>query len=293
MKMNGMALFDRHSILAHTGRLLGRAVRMSLTLIAITAITGIAEARAADRPDERPPLLRNVGIDQKLDAQLPLDLTFRDETGRTVELGEYFGDKPVVLSLVYFSCPMLCTMVENGVLNTLETLKFDVGDEFNVLTVSFDPKDTPQDAAAKKRVYVGLYGRKKASQGWHFLTGDEPSIQALTKAVGFRYNYDPETGQYAHATAIMVLTPQGKLSRYFYGIQYPAGDLRLALVEASNNKIGNPVDELLLFCCQYNPATGRYGLIISRALQIAGLITILSLGTLILVMSRAKPPSRA
>jgi protein SCO1/2 len=208
-------------------------------------------------------------------------------------LRDYFGDKPVVLSLVYFNCPMLCTMVENGVLNALETLKFDVGDQFNVLTVSFDPKDTPHDAAAKKRVYVGLYGRKKASQGWHFLTGDESSIQALTKAVGFRYNYDRETGQYAHATAIMVLTPQGKLSRYFYGIQYPAGDLRLALVEASNNKIGNPVDELLLFCCQYNPATGKYGLIISRALQIAGLITILSLGTLVLVMSRAKPPSRA
>jgi protein SCO1/2 len=271
----------------------GRGLRLSAQFLVVFVIGGFMAAHAADNPKVRPQLLRNVGIDQRLNEQVPLGLTFRDETGKTVKLGDYFGKKPVVLSLVYFNCPMLCTMVENGVLNTLKTLKFDVGDEFNVLTVSFDPKDTPEFAAAKKAIYVGLYGRKGAAQGWHFLTGDEPSIQALTKAVGFRYNYDPQTGQYAHATAIMVLTPQGKISRYFYGIQYPAGDLRLALVEASDNKIGNPVDEILLFCCQYDPATGKYGLIVSRALQIAGLITIVCLGTLVLVMSRAKRPSNA
>ena len=270
-----------------------RVMRVAAQLLVVFAVVGLVAAYAADNAKVPPPLLRNVGIDQRLNEQVPLNLTFRDETGKTVQLADYFGKKPVILSLVYFHCPMLCTMVENGLLNTLKTLKFDVGDEFNVLTVSFDPKDTPDFAAAKKAIYIGLYGRKNAAEGWHFLTGDEPSIKALTKAVGFRYNYDPQTGQYAHATAIMVLTPQGKLSRYFYGIQYPAGDLRLGLVEASDNKIGNPVDELLLLCCQYNPATGKYGLIISRALQIAGLITILSLGTLFLVISRAKRHSNA
>ena len=270
-----------------------RRAWISALFLAAFAIAGLAPAHAVDNSKVTPQLLRNVGIDQRLNEQVPLDLTFRDETGKTIKLADYFGKKPVVLSLVYFHCPMLCTMVENGLLNTLKTLKFDVGDEFNVLTVSFDPKDTPDFAAAKRAIYVGMYDRKGAAQGWHFLTGDEPSIQALTKAVGFRYNYDPETGEYAHATAIMVLTPQGKLSRYFYGIQYPAGDLRLALVEASDNKIGNPVDELLLLCCRYNPATGKYGLIISRALQIAGLITIVCLGTLFLVISRAKRHSNA
>ncbi len=271
----------------------GRATKVAAQLLVVFAVVGLVAAYAADNAKVPPPLLRNVGIDQRLNEQVPLNLTFRDETGKTVHLADYFGKKPVILSLVYFHCPMLCTMVENGLLNTLKTLKFDVGDEFNVLTVSFDPRDTPDFAAAKKAIYIGLYGREHAAEGWHFLTGDEPSIKALTKAVGFRYNYDPQTGQYAHATAIMVLTPQGRLSRYFYGIQYPAGDLRLGLVEASDNKIGNPVDELLLLCCQYNPATGKYGLIISRALQIAGLITILSLGTLFLVISRAKRHSNA
>jgi protein SCO1/2 len=254
-------------------------------LVGMLALVGAATAHAEDS-STRPPLLRNVGIDQRLNEQIPLDLQFRDETGKTVQLGQYFGTRPVVLSLVYFNCPMLCTMVENGLLQSLKNLKFDVGKEFDVLTVSFDPKDKPELAAAKKAVYVGLYGRRGAAQGWHFLTGDEASIRELTKAVGFRYNYDPQTEQYAHATAIMVLTPQGKLSRYFYGIQYPSGDLRLSLIEASANKIGSPVDELLLFCCQYNPATGKYGLIISRVIKLAGLITVLSLGTLMLVMFR-------
>lgn len=250
-------------------------------------LAGAVPARGANfNARERPKILRDVGIDQRLSEQVPLDLTFRDETGKSVQLRQYFGKKPVVLSLVYFDCPMLCTMVENGLLQSLKQLKFDVGDQFDVLTVSFDPRDTPQVAAAKKALYLGLYGRPGAAQGWHFLTGDQPSIERLTKAVGFHYAYDPQTAQFAHATAIMVLTPQGRLARYFYGIQYPAGDLRLSLVEASADKIGSPVDVVLLFCSQYNPATGKYGLIISRVIAIAGLVTILTLGTLLIVLFR-------
>ena len=239
-----------------------------------------------------PPLLRDVGINQRLDQQVPLDLEFRDETGKAVRLADYLGHKPAVLALVYYQCPMLCTMVLNGLLESLKQLKFDVGDQFNVVTVSFDPSEKPALAAAKKALYVGLYGRPGAAEGWHFLTGDEPAIHQLAQAVGFRYHYDPQTRQFAHATAIMVVTPQGKLARYFYGIRYPAGDLRLALVEASAGKIGSPVDQVLLFCCQYNPATGKYGFIISRVIQIAGLVTVLSLGTLILVMLRGARQAR-
>jgi protein SCO1 len=258
------------------------------------AVAGVLRVRADDSTAaNRPKILRDVGIDQNLNQQIPLDLKFRDETGKTVELSQYFGKKPVILSLVYFSCPMLCTLVEESLLQSLKHVSFDIGDQYNVLTVSFDPHDTPEMASAKKSVYVGLYGRKGAAQGWHFLTGDEPSIKALTKAVGFRYTYDPTTGQYAHATAIMVLTPQGKLARYFYGIQYPPGGLRLSLVEASHEKIGSPVDAILLFCCSYNPATGKYGLLVSRLLMIAGGLTIVTLGTLVLMLSRSNKHKHA
>ncbi len=255
-------------------------------LAALLSFQGAATARA-ESANARPQMLRDVGIDQRLDAQVPLDLEFRDETGKTVALREYLRKKPVILSLVYFGCPMLCSMVENGLLQSLKELTFDVGRQFDVLTVSFDPHDKPEVAAAKKAVYVGLYGRPGASEGWHFLTGDEKSIRELARAVGFRYTYDRETRQFSHATAIMVLTPQGKLARYFYGIQYPSRDLRLGLVEASANKIGSPVDAVLLFCSQYNPTTGKYGLIISRIIQIAGLVTVLSIGTLIAALFRS------
>jgi protein SCO1 len=235
-----------------------------------------------------PPLLQGIGIDQRLNEQVPLDLHFRDEFGKTVRLGDYFGKRPVILSLVYFGCPMLCTMAENGLLHSLQEVKFTVGHEFDVLTVSFDPHDTVELAAAKKAVYVGLYGRKGAGAGWHFLTGDEAEIQRLTHAVGFRYRYDPQAKQFVHATGIMLLTPQGRVARYFYGIYYPSRDLRLGLVEASANKIGSPVDEVLLFCCRYDPATGKYGVIISRIMQISGLMTILFIGGLILSLSRVR-----
>jgi protein SCO1/2 len=256
-------------------------------LLGLVALIGAPVARA-DNSQVLPPLLQGIGIDQRLNEQVPLDLQFRDETGKTVTLGNYFGKKPVILSLVYYGCPMLCTMSENGLLHSLQEVSFSVGNQFDVLTVSFDPHDNAELAAAKKAVYVGLYGRKEADRGWHFLTGDEASIEQLTKAVGFRYRYDAKAKQYVHATGIMVLTPRGKIARYFYGIYYPSRDLRLGLVEASANKIGSAVDEVLLFCCRYDPATGKYGVIISRIIQISGLVTILSLAGLIVALSRSR-----
>jgi len=243
-------------------------------------------AAGQDNASITPPQLRGVGIDQRLNNQVPLDLKFRDETGQAVTLGSYFGKKPVILSLVYYSCPMLCTMAENGLLNALRDVKFNLGEQYEVVTVSIDPSETPAMAMGKKAVYVGLYGRPSAKQGWHFLVGDEPSIRALAQAVGFHYNYIPETRQFAHATGIIVLTPQGKVSRYFYGILYPSRDIRLALVEASNEKIGNPVDAVLLYCCEYDPAAGKYSMVVSHILKIAGVITLLSMGTLIMALSR-------
>ncbi|MGB9512488.1 MAG: SCO family protein [Candidatus Acidiferrum sp.] len=232
-----------------------------------------------------PPILRDVGIDQKLNSQVPLDLVFHDESGNEVSLKQYFGRKPVVLVLAYYDCPMLCTLVLNGLLHSLKELKYNVGQEFEVVTVSFDPTEKAALAAAKKAIYVGLYGRPNAGAGWHFLTGDESSIRQLAQAVGFRYNYDPNTKQYVHATGIMVLTPDGRLARYFYGIQYPSGNLRLALVEASQGKVGSPVDQFLLYCSQYDPETGKYSVIISHILKLAALATVLGLGGLIAAMS--------
>jgi protein SCO1/2 len=239
----------------------------------------------ASNPNSTPSILRDVAIDQKLNDQIPLDLVFRDETGSVVRLGQYFGQKPVILVLAYYDCPMLCTMVLNGLLHSLKELKLNVGQQFEVVTVSFDPTEKPSLAAAKKAIYLGLYDRPGAAAGWHFLTGDESSIHQLAQAVGFHYNYDPQARQYVHATGIMVLSPQGRLARYFYGIQYPAGNLRLGLVEASQGRIGSRVDEVILYCSQYDPATGKYSVIISHVLKIAALVTILSLGSLVLAMS--------
>lgn len=256
---------------------------LACAFVALISPSALAQVQAQGRPQ----LLRDVGIDQKLNGQIPLDLTFRDETGRTVPLAEYFGGKPVVLTLVYYECPMLCTQVLNGLLRSFQSLKFDVGKQFNVVAVSINPREKPDLAKAKQEVYVGLYGRDgAAAQGWHFLTGEESQIQRLAQAVGYRYAYDPETGQYAHASGIMVLTPQGRISKYFYGIQYPPRDLRLGLVEASANKIGSPSDQVLLFCYHYDPTTGKYGLVISNVLKLGGLATVLALGALLLVMFR-------
>jgi protein SCO1/2 len=234
----------------------------------------------------RPPGLQNVGIEQHLDEQVPPNLTFRDETGRAVRLGDYFGKRPMILNLVYYQCPMLCGEVLSGLESALRVLKFDVGKEFDVLTVSFDPHETSEMASAKKAEYLKRYGRSGAAAGWHFLTGPQESIDALTTAAGFQYQYDARTGQFAHATALMVLTPEGKIAQYFYGVEYAPKDLRLALVQASENKIGTVVDQVLLYCYHYDPATGKYGAIISRVLQISAAATILVLSILIAVLFR-------
>jgi protein SCO1/2 len=234
----------------------------------------------------RPSLLKEDGIDQKLNQSVPLDLAFRDEHGKAVQLGEYFGKKPVILSLVYYNCPMLCTQVLNGLESSLKLIPTDIGKQFDVVTVSIDPTERPVLADAKQALYTGLYGRPGAAAGWHFLTGDEQQIRQLANAVGFRYAYDPDSKQYAHSSAIMLLTPEGKISRYFYGIQFPSRDLRLGLVEASAGKIGSPVDQVLLFCYHYDPSTGKYGLLISRLIQAAAGATVLTIGALILVLYR-------
>jgi protein SCO1/2 len=236
--------------------------------------------------------LRQVGIDQKLNNQVPLDLVFTDENGQQVRLGQYFGRKPVILSLVYYDCPMLCTQVLTGLTGSLKALKFDAGREFEVVTVSFDPREKPELAREKKANYMARYGRPDAAAGWHFLTGDEPSITALTEAVGFRFAWDEETKQFAHASGIMVLTPEGKVSRYFYGIDYAPRDVQLGLVEASNNKIGSPVDQILLYCFHYDPQTGKYGFVIMNVMRVMGFATFFGLALLIVVMKRREAGRR-
>ncbi len=240
----------------------------------------------------RPAGLKHVGIEQHLDDQIPADLQFRDETGKPVRLGDYFGKKPVILNLVYYRCPMLCSEVLSGLESALRVLKFNVGNEFDVLTVSFDPTDTPEIATAKKADYLKRYGRAGAADGWHFLTGPQNSIDALTKAVGFQYQYDPKIQQFAHATAIAILTPEGKIAQYYYGVEYAPKDLRLGLIQAADNKIGTPVDAVLLYCYHYDPDTGKYGAIIGRILQLSGLATVLVLGTFVAMMFRFGSPGK-
>jgi protein SCO1/2 len=258
-----------------------------LMAVAPLLLRGQFPAPQADaRPNVIPPSLQGVGIDQRLDEQIPLDTKFRDESGRTVELGRYFGSKPVVLALVYYECPMLCTEILNGMVGSLKGISFNAGREFEVVSVSFNPKDTPELAAMKKQNYVRRYGRAGSEGGFHFLTGDQASIDALTRAVGFRYKYDEKSGQFAHASAIYVLTPQGRLSRYFYGVEYAPRDVRLGLVEASRNKIGSPADQLLLFCYHYDPATGKYGAVAMNILRLAGAGFMLVLVASLLVLWR-------
>lgn len=247
------------------------------------------EARA---PSGLPKALTDVRIDQKLDAQLPLDLVFRNENGENVRLGDYFGKKPVVLSLVYYQCPMLCNQVLNGMVTSFRVMSFAPGEEFEVVTISFDPHETPVLAAAKKKTYVDYLPegkRAKANEGWHFLTADEATIGRITDAVGFRYHFDEATNQFAHASAIYVATPQGKLARYFYGIEYAPRDLRLGLIEAADNKIGSPVDQLLLYCYHYDPATGKYGAVVMRIMQVAGVVTLIGIAGLLLALRRRSP----
>jgi protein SCO1/2 len=221
-----------------------------------------------------------------LNAQVPTDLAFRDEAGQTVHLRDYLGRKPVILTLNYYNCPMLCPLVLEGLLHSLRTLAFNVGEQFDVVTVSIDPRETPALASAVKARYVRDYGRPGAAAGWHFLTGEEPSVRGVAQAAGFDYAYDASRGEYAHAAGLMILTPRGKISRYMYGIEFSPRDLRLALVEAATDTIGSPVDRLLLFCYRYDPTTGRYTLMVTRALQLASVATVLCLAGFVVVMVR-------
>lgn len=241
---------------------------------------------AAVAQNLKPPILQDIRIDQRLNEQLPLDTVFRDETGKSVQLGQYFGRKPVILSFAYYECPMLCTLVLNGLTKGLRVIPFEIGNQFEVVNISINPREGPDLAAAKKANYVRDYGRPGAERGWHFLTGEEAEIQRVTKAAGFRYVYDPTTGQYAHAAGIMIATPKGRLSRYFYGIEYSGQDLRLGLVEASEEKIGTLVDQVLLFCFHYDPVTGRYGLAIMVVMRILGSATAIAIVAFMLLMLR-------
>lgn len=216
----------------------------------------------------------HAGLEQKLNAQVPLDAVFRDEHGKPVKLGSFFHDgKPVILALAYYECPNLCTLVLNGVLQTAQDLKFDAGKDYEIVVVSFDARERPALAAAKKQTYIERYGRPGTADGWHFLTGDKEAIARLTSSVGYRFSYDDATRQFAHPSAIMVLTPAGKIARYFPGIEYPPREVRLALIDASHEKIGSLADRVFLLCFHYNPATGKYGLLISRVIQLAGIGT--------------------
>jgi protein SCO1 len=271
------------------------ALLTSLAAAAAVAVLSLAPSSAAQLASDpmqsvgvRPELLKQVGIDQKLNQSIPLNLTFRDENGAPVQLAQFFGQKPVILTLVYYNCPNLCTQVLNGVESGLKELHMDIGKQFDVVTISIDPTEAHVLAKVKQEMYVGMYGRPGAAQGWHFLTGDEPQIRQLADAVGFRYAYDPDTKQFAHASAIMLLTPEGKISRYFYGIQFPSRELRLGLVEASEGKIGTPVDQVLLFCYHYDPKTGKYGLLISHVIQAGGALTVIILGIAMLILFRGE-----
>ena len=225
-------------------------------------------------------------FEQHLNQQLPLDSTFRDEIGKQVTLREYFGKRPVILAFVYYECPMLCSFVLNGLVKGLKPLRFNPGREFDVVVISFNPKETSQQAGAKKIAYLKEYDRMETAGGWHFLTGDQDSIRRATQAAGFDYLYNPDSAQYAHASGVIVLTPQGKFFRNFYGIEYAPRDLRLALVEAASNKIGTRVDQLLLYCFHYDPQTGKYGVLITRVIRLAGTATVLVLGAFLFVSFR-------
>jgi protein SCO1 len=248
-------------------------MKLSLLICIFCFLSSVARTQP-----NSPSALKDIGVDQRLGEQVPLNLTFYDEAGKTVKLADLMEDRPAVLALVYYQCTMLCPMVMNGMERCLQGLSLDIGRDYDVIIVSFDPHDTPAEATAQKQTYLKDYRRAGAAEGCHFLTGDETNIRKLAETVGFRYTYDPQTKQYAHAAAIMVLTPAGKLAQYFYGIEYPARDVRLALVQASNGKIGTLVDQILLYCCHYDPIRGKYGFVITRVIRLAGTATVVVLG---------------
>ncbi len=258
--------------------------KRGISLLLFLAVVGLSPAVAQQTPAD---VIRQVHFDQKLDAQLPLDAAFRDERGRTVQLGTYFGKRPVIVALVYYDCPMLCNMILNGLVKSLRIVQFDAGTDFDVVVISFDARETPELATAKKEVYMQQYGRGAGpAAGWHFLTGSEQSIARVTQTAGFTFIWDEATQQFAHPSGVLVLTREGKLSRYFYGIEYAPRDLRLGLVEASAGRIGSLSDQVLLYCYHYDPTTGKYGFVIISIVRVLGTGTALALGAFMFVMFR-------
>lgn len=240
-----------------------------------------------------PEPLKEVGFDQRLGEVIPLDAAFLDDHGQPVKLGDYLGTRPVVLVPVYYQCPMLCQLVLNGVASSLKAVTFDAGQEFSVVAVSIDPDETPEIAAAAKEKAVSRYGRPQTADGWHFLTGTPESIRRFTEAIGFRYTYDPKLDQFAHAAGIVIATPDGRAARYFYGVEYPARDLRLGLIEAADNKIGTVADQLLLFCFHYDPSVGKYSTAVVNLVRAGGVVTLLVLGLVIAAFLRREKNQRA
>ena len=261
------------------------ALRLALALTVTALIGGSAAAQSYDPIITFDPT-REIGIDQRLGDQVPLDLEFRDESGATVRLGDYFGDRPVVLALVYYECPMLCTLVLNGAVRALRGVPLDAGRDFQVVVVSIDPDETPELAAAKRDEYVATYDRPGGEDGWHLLVGDQSQIQALAKAVGYRYTYDANSGEYAHAGGLMVATGDGELSHYFYGVEFVPRDLRLGLVEAADGRIGSLVDQVLMLCMHYDPSTGKYGFAIMNSLRALGALTVAAIAVFVVSMLR-------
>jgi protein SCO1/2 len=261
--------------------------------IFVLALAAVASAGAQTAPANLgrssailPSQLQNVGFEPPLNGQIPLDIAFRDESGRDVTLREYSGQRPVLVALVYYGCPMLCNQVEMGVVGTLKMLSFTPGRDYEVVFVSFDPRENPAMAAQKKESAMSHFGRRDTASGWHFLTGSKESIDALTKAANFRYSFDTHSNIFAHASGIMLLTPNGRISRYFYGVEYPSRDVRLGLVDASAGKIGTPIDHLLLFCFEYNPESARYSATILKIIRLGGLVTIFTIVAAILLFRR-------
>jgi protein SCO1/2 len=269
-------------------------IRNTFVIALLAVCASVSWSQAAPKiqpgdaiPNQKPAILDQVGLDQRLNQQVPLDLAFVDDNGQPVQLQQYFGQKPVLLMLVYYQCPMLCTQVLNGFTGAMNGIvRFNIGREFNVVTVSIDPRDTAQDAAAAKKRYLQRYRRAGAAEGWHFLTGKKDQIDALAQAVGFRYAWDPEIKQYAHASGIMLLTPSGRVAQYYYGIEYAPRDIQLGLIEASKGKIGNVVDQVLLYCYHYDPRQGKYGAAIFNVLRLTALATVMALGGFMLIMFR-------
>ena len=265
---------------------LASAMALASAVVSAQSSNGGLQPQPGVPSSQMPGALQNVGFEQRLNETLPLDLMFKDEDNREVRLGEYFNRRPVVLAFVYYECPMLCSQVMNGVTSALTALDESAGSDYEVVAVSFDPRETPMMAAAKKKSYVDRYNRANAAHGFHFLTGSEASIKALTAAAGFKYAWDDQTQQFAHASGFVVATPAGKLSRYFFGIEYAPRDIKFALIESSAGRVGSLVDQVLLYCYHYDPKTGSYSFVAMKAVQLGGAFTLLALVGFVVVAIR-------